>query len=208
MASPMKQGDIQAKIAAGRARRKQEALKAKAKDSDEDGAVDPEKPAPVEKVSTAAYLGLFLGSAFFLSLPLGEEQIDWTHVGAVVVMNAVWIAFIHAPSVVYGLTWFLLNCLLIQWSLVFSAVPEIIAAVPPVVWAVGGVSNAVVVAAAYFLHIAKLPPAKRLDAWDLFACALIGANVVVLVIAGVIPMSVVYHVFKSLVNLLTNFSVS
>ena len=209
------QKDIQAKIAAGRARRKAErAANKRVSDSDDDderqpkGEDDDDTEAPPEPITSGAYLGLFLGSLFFVSLPLSEDDIDYSHVGAVVVANAGWVYFLHAPGAIHWLSWFLINLLLVQWSLIFSAIPDILASVPPLVYAVGGVANAIAVAIAYKLYVQPRPPKKRADAWDLVACGLIGANIVVLVCAGVIPMSVVYHVFKSLVSLLTNFSVS
>jgi hypothetical protein len=210
--------DMSKKLAAAKERRKAEAAAAKAREEafaaadpegkpDEDALEDPDAPEPDPLPSRTHYILLSIVSAFFISLPMGEEIIDWVQVGAFAVVNVSWVGYFHRATAMHGLLYFLLNFILIQWNVVTAAIPAVVEAVDPVTAAAAAALNAVGIFVIWFQYVRHLPSRKQYDAWDWIACVVALANIVIGVAVGAIPMRVVYHVFKTLVGLLTNFSV-
>jgi hypothetical protein len=206
------------KMAAGKERRLKEAAERKAREEafaaagaagepDQEALEDPDAPEPDPLPSRTHYVLLSILSAFFISLPMGEEVIDWVQVGAFAVVNVAWVGYFHRATGMHGLLYFLLNFILIQWNVVMESVPVVMEHVDPTQAAIGAAINAVAVFVIWWQYVRHLPSRSQYDAWDWIACVLALANVVILVAIGVIPMRVVYHVFKTLVGLLTNFSV-
>jgi hypothetical protein len=212
--------ELKQRIAAGNAARRAEAKRPKDrddyapapadKDAEDDAEVavaDPDASEPDPMPSKVHYAIVTFLAIFFISLPLSEDPVEWIQVAAFTIVNAAWIGYFHRATFIHCLVFFLLNFILIQWSVLMVQVPELLQHVDPIQAAVGIAANAVLVFFVWYGYVRKLPRNKRTDAWDWIACVILLANILVLVALGVIPMRVVYQVFKTLVGLLSNFSV-
>ena len=206
------------KIASGNAarRREQEAMKQREEAfaaaeptgvADVEEVEDPDALVPDPLPSKAHYAVLCLVSAFFISLPMGEEEIDWVQVAAFTVVNIAWVGYFHRATLLHGLVYFLLNFILVQWSVLLQHVPQLIESVDPVLAGTGVGANVVVALLVWYFYVRTLPAKQRLDAWDWILCVQALGNVVVLVGLGVVPMRVVYQVFKTLTGVLSGGSV-
>lgn len=208
----MNEQDIQRKILAGKKKRKEQALSQKVQKEEEVEDDDPNSPLAEQRrqqeaVTTPHYLAMFLCTLVFISLPLSEDDVDWTQVAAFIGVGLIWVFCFHRNTWLHIATFVLLNMVLVQWSVFVTALPDVLGAVPKEYYIIGGVLNGAVTLGYYFARIRNLPPKLRLDAWDLFACCLVAGNFIILVACGIIPLSTLYLVFKSVIGLVTNFQI-
>jgi hypothetical protein len=166
-------------------------------DKEEEEAEDP-------MPSKGHYILISIVALFFTTLPLGEQEIDWVQTAAFAVANLVWIGYFHRATFLHCLIFFLVNFIIIQWQVLAVTVPKLLEEVDPVHGAIGLGANAVVIFLVWFQYVRHLPKNKRLDAWDWIACVIGLGNIVILVALGIIPMSAVYQVFKTLVSVLSS----
>ena len=155
------------------------------------------------------YIGNIIVSLLVISLPLSEPEIDWYQVALFVGVNVIWNVAFHRHTWTHYVMFLLINMLLVQWSPYMYQVGPILSRVPPLYFVGFGIGNAVVIAAAYWFYIRRaVRKLDREERIDMAATGVIVLNLVALISCGIIPPQMLYLMFKNLLSLLTNFSVS
>jgi hypothetical protein len=138
----------------------------------------------------------------FVSLPLTEKEIDWLQVLVFTGTNGVWAVFFHYNTWMHFTTIILLNLLCVQVAPEIRRAPELIAAIPPVTGTVFLVLNGVFGAAGYFGYVDKAKTRRiREHRIDMLSFGMMLINIAALVYIGTIPLTLLYHMFKTLTHI-------
>lgn len=188
-------------------------------DSDADD-FDEREEEEEEAVASATLFALFVGSLFFISLPLGEEVIDYVQVALFVIVNFTYCKWCLGPGYTPVLMWLAINVIMVEHGPNVYYIPDFVMGLPPVETS-AAVSTNVAVFGAYFWFVLRTyynnmgsgtyeekEQKKKFNEWlDYGLTGLMGLNLLMGIFLGYIPASVVYVTFKKILGLLTNFSV-
>lgn len=194
--------DILKKIAEGNNRRLDEAKKQREYEREQQE--EAEEAKTLDRGDVSKFISNIIISLLFISLPLTEPVIDWIQVGVFTAANVVWNVFFHRHTWMHYATFIMINILLVQWTHEMYNIPKWLAAVPLEYYVGFAIGNGGACLAAYFFYIDKVTKRRERDErLDIVTAVLLLVNIVALVACGAIPLSLLYHAFKSLVGLIS-----
>lgn len=194
--------EIRKRILEGNQRRHEEAKKQREFERELQEEVEEAKV--MERGDISKFVSNILISIVFISMPLTEPTIDWIQVAVFAGANLVWNVFFHRHTLVHYMSFLMINILLVQWTHEIYNIPRWVASVPPLQGGLFLAGNAAVAAGFYFLYVDKVVKRReREERLDVAMASVLTLNIVALVIAGVIPLSLLYEAFKSITRLVS-----